>query len=126
MEGKGGEGIRGKGRGPTPKGMVGELLLREGRGLLLRAPHYRYWPPYSLNPGYGPASVALRMTRWKPACRVSVNVGRTESNTDQFTVVSENRHPNTLGKLQYYHTEYNQKIGIMTTILFLLHNRQTP
>ena len=40
MEGKGGEGIRGKGRGrgPTPKGMVGDLLLREGRGLLLRAP----------------------------------------------------------------------------------------
>ena len=57
-KGKGGkwrEGIRGKGRGPTPKGMVGDLLLRERRGLLLRAPpHYRYWPPYSLNPGYGP------------------------------------------------------------------------
>jgi len=57
VEGKGGEGIKGKGRGrgPTPKGMVGDLLLREVRGLLLRAPHYRYWPPYSLNPGYGPA-----------------------------------------------------------------------
>ena len=54
MEGKGGEGIKGKGRGPTPKGMAGDLLLREVRGLLLRAPHYRYWPPYSLNPGYGP------------------------------------------------------------------------
>ena len=40
MEGKGGEGIKGKGsgRGPTPKGMVGDLLLREVRGLLLRAP----------------------------------------------------------------------------------------
>ena len=39
--------------------MVGDLLLREGRGLLLRAPHYRYWPPYSLNPGYGPARPSL-------------------------------------------------------------------
>ena len=47
VEGKGKEGIRGKGRGrgPTSKGMVGDLLLREGRGLLLRAPHCRYWPP---------------------------------------------------------------------------------
>ena len=56
MEGKGGEGIRGKGRGrgPTPKGMVGDLLLREGEPTPKGPPHYRYWPPYSLNPGYGP------------------------------------------------------------------------
>ena len=52
---RGGDKRERRGRGPTPKGMVGDLLLREGRGLLLRAPHYRYWPPYSLNPGYGPA-----------------------------------------------------------------------
>ena len=33
VEGKGGEGIKGKGRGrePTTKGMVGDLLLREVR-----------------------------------------------------------------------------------------------
>ena len=56
VEGKGVEGIKGKGRGPTPKGMVGDLLLREGRGLSPKGPpHYRYWPPYLLNPGYGPA-----------------------------------------------------------------------
>ena len=60
VERKGGEGIRGKGRGrgPTPKGMVGDLLLREGRGLLLRPPPLQTLaPPYSLNPGYGPASI---------------------------------------------------------------------
>ena len=47
MEGKGGEGIRGKGRGrgPTPKGMVGDLLLRERRGLLLRAPPLQILAP---------------------------------------------------------------------------------
>jgi len=45
VEGKGGEGIKGKGRGPTPKGMAGDLLLREVRGLLLRAPPLQILAP---------------------------------------------------------------------------------
>ena len=48
-----------KDKSTTPKGMVGDLLLREGRGLLIRAPTTDIG---SLNPGYGPGTtVSLKL-----------------------------------------------------------------
>ena len=78
VEGKGGEGIRGKGRGrgPTPKGMVGDLLLREGRGLLLRAPPLQILAP-------------LLTESWLRAWSASVNSHRSSAELRNWLMTTQ-------------------------------------